>query len=240
MIAAEVALVAGSDAVLAVSEGDARSFAEHGIEDVRILSHCIDAAPTPRPFEDRSGFLFVGPVLFYGSPNADSIEWFATKIFPEVRSRLGDLATFQVAGTNHATQLFPLEGNGVHFLGRVPDLTSVYDSARVFVAPTRFAAGIPLKCVEAAAHGVPIVMTSLLANQLGWRAEVEVLVADSEADFAAQCVRLYHDADLWARIRANALQRFETTYSARTFADTLRATVGPRAEQNRSADRKVV
>ncbi len=230
MIATEVALVAGSDAVLAVSEGDARNFAEHGIKDVRILSHCIDPTPTPRPFVDRSGFLFVGPVLFYGSPNADSIEWFATQIFPEIRRRLGDQTTFQVAGRNHATQLFPLEGNGVQFLGRVPDLTSVYDSARVFVAPTRFAAGIPLKCVEAAAHGVPIVMTALLANQLGWEPEVEVLVAETEAAFAEQCVRLYQDPDLWASIRTNALRRFETTYSPRVFAATLRATVGPPTE----------
>ena len=226
MIAAEVALVVGADAVLAVSETDASRFAEHGVKNVSILSHRIDPSPTPTPFEGRSGFLFVGPVLSYGSPNADSIEWFATAIYPQIRDQLGDDVAFRTAGTNHAPQLFPLEGNGVEFLGRVPDLTSVYDQSRVFVAPTRFAAGIPFKCGEAAAQGVPIVATSLLANQLGWKAEEELLVADAAEDFARQCVRLHQDPDLWARIRARAIERVEATYSTRIFAGTLRDAVG--------------
>ena len=227
LVAAEVQLVEGADAILAVSAGDARNFAAHGVQDVAILSHRVDPVPTPRRFEERSGFLFVGPVIAYGTPNADSIEWFATAIYPQIRARLGATVSFRTAGTNHATQLFPLEGNGVEFLGRVPDLTSVYDSARVFVAPTRFAAGIPLKCVEAAAHGVPIIATSLLVGQLGWQPEEEILVADTAEAFADQCVRLYEDADLWARIRAGALRRVEATYSTRAFAATLRQTVGP-------------
>ena len=226
LIAAEVGLVAQADAVLAVSETDARRFAEHGVQQVAILSHRIDPSPTPTPFEGRRGFLFVGPVLSYGSPNSDAIEWFANAIFPQIRDQLGDGVIFRSAGTNHATQLFPLEGHGVEFLGRVPDLTSVYDESRVFVAPTRFAAGIPLKCVEAAAHGIPIVATSLLARQLGWQVDEELLVADTAEDFARQSVRLHQDPDLWGRIRAGGLRRAEATYSGPIFAATLRDAVG--------------
>ena len=238
LIATEIKLAEGADAVLAVSDNDARSFAEHGVPRVSILSHRVDPDPTSRLFAERTGFLFVGPVVSYGTPNADSIEWFARDILPQIRDGLGSDPAFRVVGTNHAPQLFPLAGIGVQFLGRIPDLSSVYDESRVFVAPTRFAAGIPLKCVEAAARGIPIVATSLLASQLGWKPEAEVLVADTAEEFARQCVRLYQDPDLWARIRAGAIERVEATYSTRIFAATLREAVGvqPTALTQSSSD----
>ena len=37
-------------------------------------------------------------------------------------------------------------------------------SCKVFIAPTRFAAGIPHKVHEATANGIPCVTTELLAN----------------------------------------------------------------------------
>jgi len=50
--------------------------------------------------------------------------------------------------------------------GPVTDLTPLYDSHRVFVAPTRFAAGVPYKVHEAASFGLPVVATDLLRRQL--------------------------------------------------------------------------
>ena len=66
----------------------------------------------------------------------------------------------------------------------VDDLTPLYDDARVFVAPTRYSAGISLKVIEAAARGVPIVCTPLVARQLGWISGEELLTAETPAEFA--------------------------------------------------------
>ena len=227
MIGAEVRLVDGCSAVLTVSAKDARCFSDHGAKQVFTLSHCIDPTPTPRPFENRSGILFVGPVYNYETPNADSITWFAGEIFPIIRERIGPDLQFQLAGTIHAPQFVESRGGaGVCFLGRVDNLTPVYDAARVFVAPTRYAAGIPLKCIEAAALGLPIVTTTLLAEQLGWKDGVELLVADDPRSFADQCVRLLEDPELWNRLRANALHRIEESYSVKGFSATIQRSIG--------------
>ena len=227
MIEAEVRLVDDCSAILSVSAKDARSFSDHGAKEVYILSHSIDPSPTPTPFERRTGFLFVGPVYTYETPNADSITWFAREVYPRIRKSLGDDPQFQVAGAMNAPGFVENnEGPGIHFLGRVDDLTSAYDSARIFVAPTRFAAGIPFKCGEAAALGLPIVATALLADQLGWEDGVDLLVAHDAESFAAQCARLYQDPDLWGRLRANALRRIETSYSAGSFSATIQQALG--------------
>jgi glycosyltransferase involved in cell wall biosynthesis len=109
----------------------------------------------------------------------------------------------------------------IQVLGRVDDLGPLYDQARVFIAPTRFAAGIPLKIIEAAAKGVPVVTTSVLAQQLGWQAGRELMVADTAVDFAERCLELLTDADLWEKIRKNALERIRTDYSKAGFQAKL-------------------
>jgi len=105
----------------------------------------------------------------------------------------------------------------------------LYDSHRLFVAPTRFAAGTPYKVHEAASFGLPIVASSLLQEQTGWMNETEMLSADT-ADptaFAAQIVRLYRDEALWMRLREMALSRLERENGAEAYAASIRAVLEP-------------
>jgi len=226
MIEAELKLVEGCSAVLSVSDAEGRYFSDHGCKEVFTLGHCLDVSETLNPFERRSGLLFVGGIARIDTPNGDSVSWFLGQIFPRIRELLGINPGFQVAGTNDVPEIAQQGGEGVRFLGKVDDLAPVYDAARIFVAPTRFAAGIPLKCLEAAAHGLPIVATALLAEQLGWEDGVELLVADDAESFASQCVRLYQDPELWRRLRFHALERIRTSYSVGEFSATLRQVVG--------------
>ncbi|MBT3469306.1 MAG: glycosyltransferase family 4 protein, partial [Opitutae bacterium] len=98
-----------------------------------------------------------------------------------------------------------------------PDLAPLYNQARIFVAPTRYAAGIPQKVCEAAASGIPVVSTSLIAQQLDWTAGEDLLVADSANALAEECVRLYTDSALWERIRANSASKVIKDCSPEVF-----------------------
>ncbi len=112
-------------------------------------------------------------------------------------------------------------------IGRVDDLTPWFDRARVFVAPTGYAAGIPLKILHAAALGVPVVCTGLLQRQLGWTDGVELRVADDAAGFAAACCDVYRDETEWSALRDAALLRIAGEFSQVRFdeavADALRS-----------------
>src|SRR5262249_4608399 len=146
-------------------------FRQHGIECVEVVGHAIAPAPTRRNFEERQGFLFVGAVHEEASPNGDSIIWFLEQILPRIQRGIGQQIPVTIAGINKSERVKQLAGPAVRITGHLPDLMEVYDSARVFVAPTRYAAGIPHKAHEAAARGIPIVATPLLASQLGWSHE---------------------------------------------------------------------
>jgi GT2 family glycosyltransferase len=218
----EVALARGVTAVLAVSAAEAQTFSGRGIPNVYVVSHSIEPTPTTRPFDAREGILFVGAFNAL-SPNADAAIWFLEAVLPVLRGLIGADVSVTVAGHNPPNELTRLKINRVQVVGSVPDLTPLYDAARVFIAPTRYAAGIPLKISHAAAHGLPVVSTRLLARQLDWTNDVELLAADTPEDFAAACAALYIDPERWSRVRDGALARIADDYSSTRFCAGLEA-----------------
>jgi GT2 family glycosyltransferase len=225
MIDEELKLAEGCDRVVSVSEAESAEFHKYGFKSVHTLGHALTIAPTPASHSDRRDFLFVGAMHFADSPNADSMLWFCNKILPLIRRKLGGEVRMIIAGWLNEDVEEQLSKLDVHLAGEVEDLTALYNSCRVFVAPTRYAAGIPHKVHEAAARGLPSVVTPLLASQLGWADGRELLVGNDAEAFAAACVRLYKNPDLWDAIRANALQKVESNCSPEAFAEQLRKVV---------------
>jgi O-antigen biosynthesis protein len=219
-IGEEVGLARGASSIIAVSGSVASHFAPLGIP-VHTLSHAVDARPTPRSFHDRKGFLFVGPVPHTWAPNYDALEWFTSEVFPWIQARLGPTARLQVVGQVRRSLVRRWSSPSVELVGATTDLTPSYDRSRVFVAPMRYGAGIPLKVVDAAARGVPVVGTALVAEQLGWRDGDEMLAAADPERFAEQCVRAYEDFEVWRSLRTAALARVEQEWSPARFASKL-------------------
>src|SRR5262249_50411875 len=114
-----------------------------------------------------------------------------------------------------------LAGPSVFITGHVPDLTPLYDAARVFIAPTRYSAGIPHKVHEAAARGIPVVATPLLARQLGWCDGDPFLVAAHARSLGAKCVQLYINESLWTALRKAGLERIRAECSPETFEENV-------------------
>ncbi len=108
----------------------------------------------------------------------------------------------------------------------------------MFVAPTRFAGGIPFKVHEAAAHGLPVVATELLCRQVGWTDGREILSGgtDDPARFADRVVSLYEDAALWDTIRAGALARIETEHGRDDYHARLGTILAEMIDRNRPGD----
>jgi glycosyltransferase involved in cell wall biosynthesis len=192
-------------------------------------------------WQKRKGYLFVGAVHDARSPNFDSLVWFSQKIWPLVRRHIPD-ATLEVVGHWESSLIKKgvelLDVEGVRFVGSVEDLDPYYASARVFVAPTRYAAGIPFKVHEAVSMGVPTVVTPLIAEQLGWAQGEGILYPESaqamEKDFAECCVRLHEDPQTWATTRSAGLLAIRRDCSNATFRARLLLAVADTAVADES------
>lgn len=220
-LADELALTREAGVIVAVTETDAQRFREATGKATAVIGHAVEPTPTAPGFEARRDLLFVGALDNDGSPNVDSLVWFVGEVMPLLDSLIGTDYVLRVAGRNASAAARKLANNRVVFLGKVEDLTEVYAGSRVFIAPTRFAAGIPMKVHSAAAHGIPVVLTGLLLGELGWTHGREVLAADDPQSFAEACASAYTDARLWVDLREQALRRIEVDCNAQQFRATV-------------------
>ncbi|HWO75381.1 MAG TPA: glycosyltransferase [Bacillus sp. (in: firmicutes)] len=202
MIRNEINLINKSDIVVTVSTPEKELIRLYTHKPVLIASHSVDINVTPAPFIDRKDILFVGGFLTSPSPNEDAMHYFVKEVFPLVNKKLG--AKLWIVGTNYLRSIQQLASENVIVTGRVDNLWEYYNKCKVFVIPTRYAAGIPLKAYEAFSHGLPAVVSPLIANQLEINEDV-ALIGGDPATFAEKIIRCYQDLDTWYKLRANGM-----------------------------------
>ena len=220
----ELRFAALADRVVCVSASEERILRAAGLINVAILGHTVELCPGPRTFHDRSGILFVGALWHEESPNVDSIDWFLDEVWPRITRDLGTQLELTLVGEIADTVRARFTRPCVVIKGRVDSLDEVTDKARIAVAPTRYASGVPHKVHEAASRGVPIVVTPILKEQVGWNDGEGLLAApwqDPEA-FARAIVALHSDALLWERVRAAGLHRAEAELGFAAFRTSIR------------------
>ncbi len=220
------------DEVVAVNGLDAGTIRNLGIAPVTVLGHMRVPALTPRPWAQRSGLLFVGSIHAMESPNYEGLVWFIDEVLPLIEAELGPQTRLTVIG--HLADGVSLErfrdNPRVTLRGPVVDAAPAYDAARVFVAPTRWAGGVPYKVHEAASFGVPVAATALIAAQLGWDDGLLAADASDAAGFAAAVLRLHQDEATWTEVRARAAARLEAENAAAPYVETIRRLVAPAKE----------
>lgn len=222
----ETRLFGLADAVVCVSPAEARVLARYSACNATVLGHALALPEAPTPdFTARSGFVFVGALAREGQPNVDSLDWFFGHVWPLVRARLPEAALTIVGGIAPEIRERYAREPGVRVTGRVPRTEPFLDAARVFLAPTRFAAGIPHKVHEAVARGLPCVVTPILADQVGWADGTGILVRDwrDPKPFADALAVLHEDAGLWRSVREAGIEKISEDCDADAFAAAIRA-----------------
>jgi glycosyltransferase involved in cell wall biosynthesis len=205
--------------IVSVSNHEAELLRDYSGKNVSVIGHKLAARPGKAGFGNRRDMLFIGALNgpAENSPNIDGLEWFIREVMPLIDRQIGNDYKLLVAGRWDCEEVAQLASPRVDLLGMVPDLSELYGTSRLLIAPTRFAAGIPHKVHEAAARGLPVVSTQLIADQLGFTAGTEILTGERAAEFAAACARLYTDGKTWNGIRRKALARVKEDCSGEVF-----------------------
>jgi GT2 family glycosyltransferase len=216
--------------ILTVNTAEATLLQKAGLQNVSVLGTARQPAPTPAPFQDRADFLFVAAIHQKDSPNLDALHWYAEKIYPELTKLFTTPPILHVVGyVAPDIDLSPFTNHkGLKLHGPASNLTPFYNSAKLFMVPTRFAAGTPYKLYETASYGLPCVTTDILATQLGWHDGAEILSAPATnaQAFAMQTKKLYETETLWTQLRHNALTTITLNHNPATFAAQVAAVLG--------------
>ncbi|MBP7509223.1 MAG: glycosyltransferase [Prolixibacteraceae bacterium] len=217
LIKKEVELAHKADLVISVSKRDAEIFENKGVKNVEILGHCLKIETKSTPFNERKGLLFVGNLDYNDSPNVDSIMWFINDIWPQVKIAIPDIS-MDIIGSAESSLIKKIKTNGILIHGKIENINPYYQKNRLFIAPTRFAAGIPYKIHESAANGLPSVVTKILSDQLDWTNNQEIWSVNINADeFAKKIISAYNNQDEWEQVQSKMLFKIRKEMSEEKY-----------------------
>jgi polysaccharide biosynthesis protein PslH len=204
MASFEARTCARFDRVVWVTAEDAAATGRAELD--RVIPICLDPSETePVQIGDEAcDLLFVGGM--HWPPNAEGVRWFWREVFP----LLPPDARLVAVGKSPPAEL---RGSQILAPGYVADVEPYWRSARAFVVPLLSGGGMRIKILDAWAHGVPVISTTLGAEGIQCRHGEDILLADTPAEFAFQAGRMLSDPALARRIgasgRAALLARYD-------------------------------
>lgn len=145
------------------------------------------------------------------APNVDAARFLAGEVLPRIRARVPE-ARVRIVGEHdqRVEDLGRLEG--VALAGFVPDIAAELTRADVVAVPIRFGSGTRVKILEAFAHRIPVVSTTLGCEGLDVISGRHLLVADDAEAFAAACTELLVDIELRKRLVMAAHELYRHRY----------------------------
>ena len=126
--------------------------------------------------------------------NSNAVKHFINDIFPSVLNRIPD-AVFLVIGGGASEDLMSLTSNRVVFTGRVDDVREYLQSCSVFVCPMTFGSGIKTKLLEAMSIGLPVVTTTVGAENIDAINHRDWIVEDDDNLFSEEVINLLENEE---------------------------------------------
>jgi glycosyltransferase involved in cell wall biosynthesis len=175
---------------------------ENGV-DVRHFFH--------RPAEEGGDTLVFSGDLGY-APNEQAAVFLATRIFPRLQARYGELRLKLVGRSPSPAVLALREKAGVQVTGFVPDIRPHIWEAGIYISPLRFGTGMKNKILEAMSLGAPIVASEISCDGIEVEDGKHLLIARTEKDFLDAVSRLREEKGLAARLSFQARRLVEQRY----------------------------
>ena len=201
------------------------------LQTLGLTNVCVLGAP-PIPtvlspsFSERTGILLVLPVHASGDAVHDGLHWFVHEVLSKLDRSLPPEATVLLAGYR-AEKIDLSAFTRYRRLEAFPDetdLQALYRSRRILVEPSRVLAAAPREVLDAAAAGLPAVVSETVCQTLGLE-DGKTCLSGGFCDpnrFAQAIIRLYTDMDLWNTISHAVKERMRDEAAHSGFYDGLK------------------
>src|SRR5262249_47285045 len=157
-------------------------------------------------------------LLFLGSlnylPNHDGALFLCNEVLPLVRRSADREVRVNIVGAGARPAVRDLAKlPGVTVVGFAPEVGPCYAGADMAAIAICAGGGTRTKALEAFAHRLPVVGTSIGVEGIDAADRTHLLVADTPQGFAACCLELMRDPDLAEALAARAFDLVKACYA---------------------------
>ncbi len=208
----ELAIMKQVDVTLSYNLTEHAVIQSHNGLDTRVAlcPWVVDTVAFRPLFALRQDIAFLGG--FGHPPNQEAVLFFVREVMPLLIQRLPE-ARFIIYGSQIPAAIEALASPQVIIGGAVEQVSEVFETCRVFVAPLQSGAGVKGKVMDALSYGVPCVLSELAAEGITLRHGMEALIARTPEEWVEAVYALYRDHTLWQTVSAQALQFVRENHS---------------------------
>jgi glycosyltransferase involved in cell wall biosynthesis len=195
-----------ADHIIVISETDKESLKLHYNNDSKMIvigniHEFIKKDTEFKSFSERENLLFVGG--FKHLPNIDAVNFLHNDIMPLVWQKYPEIKVM-IVGSYPTEEVLKLNSERFVVKGFVKNIEKYYQTARVFIAPLQFGAGIKGKIGQSFEHSLPVVTTEIGAEGFDFGIYKEQTIANSASEIADKIIHLYTDESLWNDVSAQS------------------------------------
>lgn len=208
------------DLLIAISEKDRMNLAQYnkGIKSITIPTGINISEYNPEFNENRRDIFFIGALDW--APNQEGLRWFLNEVLPHLSTH--DIR-LHIAGRNAAADFLsdfahPL----LVFHGEVDDALEFMRSYNVMVVPLLTGSGIRIKILEGMALGKCIVTTSIGAEGIPAKDELNIFIADEGKIFANKILNILNDSTLSESVSREARKVVEENFDNFVISSRLK------------------
>ena len=214
----EISICAQFDQVVWVTDEDRAALARIPNGQADLISGptipiCVDPdskLPVKRN-PDSKRVTFLGGL--HWPPNAEGLVWFYREVWPQIVAEVPD-AVLTVIGKNPPAELAEgADHPNLDILGFVDELDPYLEDTAVFIVPLHSGGGMRVKIVDGWSWGLPIISTTIGAEGIKYSDQTNIVISDTEDEFARNTIELLMDEEKAARIAAEGRKNVETNFN---------------------------
>ncbi|WP_194767837.1 glycosyltransferase [Tamlana sp. I1] len=219
----EIANCKAADKIIVISDNDKLSLEKYYLKPSKMTTignlHEFRERPnTFKIFSERKNLLFIGG--FSHQPNVDAVLWLKNEIMPLIWAVDKDIK-IDIIGSNIPKKILSLKTENFNVIGFVEDLSVYFNSAKIFIAPLKYGAGIKGKIGQSFEFSLPVITTDIGAEGFDLSPFSEEMIANTSELLASKILKLYNDQDLWRAI-SNRSEQFITPFTKQHIENQLK------------------
>ena len=153
-------------------------------------------------------------------PNVEGTRWFCSKVLPRIKKKLPESRVY-IVGKNPPSSIHRLASENIVITGFVKDVREYMAKAAVFIVPLKTGGGMRIKILNALAMGKAIVSTSVGCEGIDVENGKDILIADSEEDFANRTIELLEDSRKRTALGQEGLRLVRKKYQWEQIAEQM-------------------
>jgi len=167
-------------------------------------------------YNSRTHFVTIGNFLH--EPNYDAVLFLKQSIWPLIRKKLSN-AELHIYGAYESQKVSQLNNKKEGFMikGFAEDANQTMQNYRVCLATLRFGAGLKGKLIDAMQNGTPCIMTSIAAEGMFGKTNVNGFIEDEEEEIANKAIELYNNEKIWYEKQENGFEILNTRFNKNHF-----------------------